>query len=83
MARLAKLSSKNQVTLPKAVLKGYPEVEYFDVSVSEAGILLKPLKAESGTNTLEAMQQHFKRLGLTPDDVKQAVRWARGKKPVK
>jgi hypothetical protein len=80
VARLAKLSSKNQLTLPKAVLKGYPDVEYFDVSVNEGGILLKPLLAEPKTSAVEEMRSHFQRLGITPKDLKDAIRWARANK---
>ena len=79
MARLAKLSSKNQLTLPKAVLESYPDVEYFDVSISvhEGGILLKPLNAEPKTSAVDEMRAHIKRLGITPKDVEDAIRWAR------
>jgi hypothetical protein len=80
MARLAKLSSKNQLTLPKAVLKGYPDVEYFDVSVNEGGILLRPLAAEPKTSAVDEMRAHFRRLGITPKDLEDAVRWARANK---
>ena len=80
MARLAKLSSKNQLTLPKAVLKAYPNVQYFDVSAGRGGILLKPLALGDAPSATEAVQAHLKRLCLGPQDVRGAVRWARGKK---
>ncbi|HXB96912.1 MAG TPA: AbrB/MazE/SpoVT family DNA-binding domain-containing protein [bacterium] len=82
MPRLAKLSSKNQLTLPKAVLKNYPDVEYFDVniSVAEGGILLKPVRPETQSSPLEAMRTHFKRLGITEKDIRDAVQWARRNK---
>jgi len=31
MATLAKLSSKNQITLPAKIVRGFPDIEYFDV----------------------------------------------------
>jgi hypothetical protein len=34
---LAKKTSKNQVTLPKAIVEKIPSTEYFDVSVSGGG----------------------------------------------
>ena len=78
MARLAKLSSKNQITLPKAVLKGYPEVEYFDVSVREGGIMLMPMETSSTKpSAVEEMRTHIARLGITPKDIEDAIRWAR------
>ena len=80
MPRLAKLSSKNQLTLPKAVLQAYPDVEYFAVSVSDGGILLKPFAASERPSVTEEVRDHIKRLGLGPQDVKAAVRWARKQK---
>ncbi len=32
---LAKKTSKNQLTLPKEIVKAFPDAEYFDVSVKE------------------------------------------------
>ena len=34
---LAKLTSKNQLTLPKAIMAGFEGVEYFDVTADMAG----------------------------------------------
>ena len=36
---LAKRTYKNQITLPKDVLKDFPGVEYFDVSAKDGKIL--------------------------------------------
>ncbi len=80
MARLAKLSSKKQITLPKAVLSAFPDVEYFDVSVGEGGIWLKPLDTEPVSPVLKEVREHFKRLGLGPKDIEDAIKWARSTK---
>ncbi len=40
---LAKKTSKNQLTLPKKIVKDFPGVEYFDVAVNKGRIVLTPL----------------------------------------
>ena len=42
---LAKLTSKNQLTLPKAVTQGLGPVEYFDVQTRDGQIVLAALQA--------------------------------------
>lgn len=41
---LAKKTSKNQLTLPKAVVANYPDVEYSDVRDEDGRIILVPLR---------------------------------------
>ena len=77
MTRLAKLSSKNQLTLPKAVLRAYPDVRYFDIVAGEGGILLKPFAVSEQPSVTTQVRDHIKRLGLGPRDVSDAVAWAR------
>ncbi len=70
---LAKMTVKNQLTLPKALLAQFKGVEYFDVSVEGGSLRLKPLKlsrVEEAWDKLEA-------LGITEQDVADAVEWAR------
>ena len=40
---ITKRTFKNQVTLPKEVLKNFPNVDYFDVSAREGEIVLRPV----------------------------------------
>ena len=40
---LAKKTSKNQVTLPKKILKNIPDTDYFDVSLQEGVVILRPV----------------------------------------
>jgi hypothetical protein len=70
---LAKLTVKNQLTLPKAVAKSFAGVEYFDVSTDGSTISLKPLRP----NRLDEIWEHLERLGITEKDVSDAVKWAR------
>ena len=70
---LAKLTVKNQLTLPKAVAKNFAGVEYFDVSTDGSTIWLKPLRP----SRLDEVRAKLASLGITEEDVKDAIAWAR------
>ena len=70
---LAKLTSKNQITLPKAVVSKFPGAEYFSVREEDGQIILKPVRMHS----LDAVWRKIESLGITEKDVVNAVRWAR------
>jgi len=70
---LAKLTSKNQLTLPKAVLSSCPAAEYFDVTEENGRIVLTPVRV----NRADAVRAKLADLGITEDDVAEAVAWAR------
>jgi bifunctional DNA-binding transcriptional regulator/antitoxin component of YhaV-PrlF toxin-antitoxin module len=72
---LAKLTSKNQITIPKKVLSELGEVEYFDVEYREGVVVLKPVKVYD--NDLEGIRAKMRKLGLSGKSVEEAVRWAR------
>ena len=74
---LAKMTSKNQITIPKKIVEQLQNVEYFDVELKDGMVLLKPLKVYS-TN-LDQIRSKLKKMGLTENSVKEAVRWARKK----
>lgn len=74
---LAKLTSKNQITIPKGIMVKLPDVQYFDVDCVDGRVLMKPLKVY-GTD-LEEVRAKIKRLGLSEDCVHEAVRWSRSK----
>jgi hypothetical protein len=77
---LAKKTSKNQITLPKAIADAFPDAEYFDVSIKDNKILLMPAKITPVALTLESVREKIKKLGLTEKEVKEAIRWARSSK---
>jgi bifunctional DNA-binding transcriptional regulator/antitoxin component of YhaV-PrlF toxin-antitoxin module len=74
---LAKLTSKNQITIPKEILSRLEKVAYFDVEYKEGAIILKPVRAFA-TN-LEKVREKIRNLGLSEDCVEDAVKWARSK----
>ena len=70
---LAKLTSKNQLTLPKAVMADFKEAEYFDVTKEHGRIVLTPVRV----NRAGAVRAKLAELGLSEADVGDAVAWAR------
>jgi bifunctional DNA-binding transcriptional regulator/antitoxin component of YhaV-PrlF toxin-antitoxin module len=70
---LAKRTSKNQITLPKAIVSRFPDVEYFDVREEGGRIILVPLRPSRA----EEVRAKLGALGLTENDVEDAVQWAR------
>lgn len=70
---LAKMTVKNQLTLPKAVAKQFAGVEYFDVSTDGSSITLRPFER----SRVEEIWAHLAKLGITGQDVSDAVTWAR------
>ena len=70
---LAKLTSKNQITLPKALVSKFPGAEYFTVREADGEIILKPVQMRS----LDSVWRKIESLGITEKDVTDAVRWAR------
>ncbi|MGH9599233.1 MAG: hypothetical protein ACRD27_05180 [Terracidiphilus sp.] len=70
---LAKLTVKNQLTLPKTVATRFTGVEYFDVSTDGSSITLRPLQRSRA----DEVRTHLAQLGITEQDVSDAVVWAR------
>jgi hypothetical protein len=77
---LAKKTSKNQLTLPKEIIKDFPDVEYFDVTVKQSKIMLTPVKISPVGATLSGIRKKIKKLGITDTDISDAVEWARQKR---
>lgn len=76
---LAKLTSKNQVTLPAALLKELPAAEYFEATVADGAIVLRPVRITPAVD-LDRIRDRLQDAGVEPEVVRDAVRWARRKK---
>lgn len=74
---LAKITSKNQITIPKKVFDQLPRSEYYDVQVRDGAVVLRPVSVRP--DSLEGIQAKMRRLGLGEDCVAEAVAWARSK----
>lgn len=70
---LAKITAKNQLTLPKSVTEAVGATEYLDVQVREGQIILTPVRIQRG----DAVRAKLAELGLGEADVADAVRWGR------
>jgi hypothetical protein len=70
---LAKITAKNQLTLPKAITNAIGPVEYFDVQTKDGQIVLTPVRIQRA----DAVRAKLAALGLTEQDVVDAVSWAR------
>lgn len=72
---LAKKSSKNQITLPKAIVASFEGVDYFDVSTQDGRIILEPVRTTKGSEVRSKLES----LGIRETDIDLALRYARGK----
>ena len=70
---IAKLTSKNQLTLPKSITRALGETEYFEVTVEGQQIILTPVKIQRA----DAVRAKLAELGINDQDVADAVDWAR------
>ena len=70
---LAKLTSKNQLTLPKSITQEIGSVEYFEVTVQNGQIILTPVRIQRA----DAVRAKLASLNLTEEDITYAVTWAR------
>jgi translation initiation factor IF-1 len=70
---LAKITSKNQLTLPKSVTQAVGATEYFDVEARAGQIILTPVRIQRG----DAVRAKLAELDLSDADIADAVAWAR------
>lgn len=79
---LSKITSKNQITLPKAIMALVPKAEYFEVEAVNDRIMLTPVRLQSVDSGIEAVWRKMEALGITEADVADAVKWARSDRAV-
>ena len=70
---LAKMTSKNQLTLPKSVTTIVGSAEYYDVEARNGQIILTPVRIQRG----DAVRAKLAELDLSEQDIADAVAWAR------
>ena len=70
---LAKITAKNQLTLPKAVTDAIGATDYFDVETRNGQIILTPVRIQRAN----AVRTKLAELNLSEDDIDDAVTWAR------
>lgn len=70
---LAKLTSKNQLTLPKAATEAVGATDYFDVEIRDGVIVLTPVRIQRA----DAVRAKLAELDLGESDIDDAIAWAR------
>ncbi len=70
---LAKMTAKNQLTLPKSVTNALGEVEYFDVQTKDGQVILTPVRIQRA----DVVRAKLAELDLNEQDIADAVAWAR------
>jgi len=77
---LAKRTFKNQITIPKEIISKFGNVEYFDVKAKGGEIVLRPVEILPRESRLAGIRKKIKSLGLTEEDIEEAIKWARKEK---
>ena len=70
---LAKRTSKNQITLPKAIVAGFEDIEYFEISQQDGRIILEPVQI----NQADKVREKLNALGIKEGDLEDAIQYAR------
>ena len=76
---LAKLTSKNQLTLPKAAVAAAGNAEYFEVEARAGRLVLTPVRMQRA----DAVRAKLAELDLGDNDLAAAVAWARNATPAR
>ena len=74
---LAKMTSKNQITIPKKIVDKLPQVKHFDIQLKDGTVILTPIKIFD-TN-LDQIRKKVKKLGLRENSVAEAMEWVKSK----
>ncbi|HQS44371.1 MAG: AbrB family transcriptional regulator [Methylotenera sp. 24-45-7] len=72
---LAKMTSKNQLTLPKSIVQSVGNADYFEVEIDNGRVILTPVRIQKA----DAVRAKLEALGISEQDVADAVAWARKK----
>jgi len=77
---LTKKTTKNQLTLPKDIVKEFPGIEYFDAVVEKRRIVLTPVLMMPADGSLNEIREKTAAFGISEKDVRKAVSWTRKKR---
>jgi len=73
-----KLTSKNQITLPKEILQGFQGKEYFNARVDQGRIILEPMIVRPvETSRLASIRNAVANSGIQETDIPDLVDEAR------
>jgi hypothetical protein len=75
---LGKMTSKNQITIPRKIIEKIPDVKHFEIEFKDGVVMLKPVRILD--MNLDQIRSKMKKLGLKDDSIVEAIQWARSKK---
>ena len=75
---LAKITSKNQITIPKKIIEKMPGIKHFDIEFKDGVVIMKPVRFYE--TSLDQIRVKVKKLGLKEDSVAEAIKWVKSKK---
>lgn len=70
---LAKMTAKNQLTLPKSLTSLVGATEYFEVEARNGQLVLTPVRIQRA----DGVRAKLAELNLSESDIADAVAWAR------
>ena len=74
---LVKITSKNQITIPKKLADKLQDAKYLDVQYQDGALILRPVQTYE--TDLERIRTKMEKLGLGEETVQEALNWARSK----
>jgi bifunctional DNA-binding transcriptional regulator/antitoxin component of YhaV-PrlF toxin-antitoxin module len=72
---VATITSKNQITIPKALMKRFEGQRYVSIIDTPDGLLFKPM--DEAEERLEKLRAKVKSLGITPMEISNIVKRVR------
>lgn len=70
---LTKITAKNQITLPKAVLAQSSPAQYYEVTAEAGRIVLTPVQV----TRMDEVWDKLEALGIQEQDIADAIAWGR------
>ena len=77
---LTKKTTKNQLTLPKDIVKEFPGLEYFDAVVEKRRIVLTPVLMMPADGSPSEIQEQTAAFGTSGKEVRKDGSWSHGKR---
>ena len=74
---IARLTDKNQLTIPDPLVFDLPQSEFYDVACEDGRIVLTPVSVAEISRRVEEVRRELQERGITEQDVADAVKWAR------
>ena len=74
---IARLTDKNQLTIPDPLIFDLPDSEFFDITCEDGRIVLTPVTVAEINRRGDEVQRKLQERGITEKDVADAIKWAR------